>query len=71
MIVWIWIKRLGRWLGWPAILNLGLLLLALSSTASGLAANNRGLDTGLALTTVVFGLGLGWALGAAQPLPAW
>lgn len=71
MILGNWIKRLGRWLGWPAILNLGLLLLALSSTASGLAANNRGLDTGLALTTVIFGLGLGWALGAAKPLPAW
>lgn len=71
MTLLVWLEKLGRWLGWSTILNLGLLLLALISTAAGLAANTRDLDTGLALTTVILGLGLGWAFAAAHPLPTW
>lgn len=64
-------KGLIRWLGWPAILSLTLLALALGSVVWGLAGVVRGLGLVFLLALTGGGLLLGWVLAAAKPAPGW
>ncbi|MEE8390084.1 MAG: transglutaminase domain-containing protein, partial [Anaerolineae bacterium] len=60
------IRRIGP----RILLSLAFLLVALGSTAYGLANVVRGLDTWLLLTVTAMGLLTGWAMGAVS-LPGW
>lgn len=65
------VKRFIDWIGWPALLSLLLLAVALGSIAYALAAMLRGAEFEVLLLMTMAGMILGWGLAVAKPVPGW